>query len=67
MLTKAQRPLWMIQTQSSCKEVVVCGGGEGSEHRCHVRVTHRDNDGGDGDDGGEDGGGNPGGDPNTPR
>ena len=67
MLTKAQRPLWMIQTHSSCHEVVVCGGKKNSDGRCYVRVTHRDNDGGDGDDGGEDGGGNPGGDPNTPR
>ena len=64
MLTKAQRPLWMIQTRSSCKEVVVCGGKQNSNRRCYVRITHIEKHGGDG---GEDGGGDPGRGPNTPK
>lgn len=64
MLTKAQRPLWMIQTRSSCNEVVVCGGPQNSARGCYVRVTIKVDDGGDG---GDEGGGDPGRGPNTPR
>ena len=53
-LTKAQRPLWMIQTRSSCQQVVVCSSKD-SESRCYVRVTYRQNDGGDEKDGGDKG------------
>lgn len=68
-LTKAQRPLWMIQSRSSCKEVVVCGGPQDNERRCHARVTFRPNDRGGGEEsgGGEDGGNDPGRGPNSPR
>jgi hypothetical protein len=52
-LTKAQRPLWMIQTRSSCKEVVVCGGKQNSDRRCYVRITHIEKHGGDEKDGGD--------------
>ncbi|MDP1702434.1 MAG: hypothetical protein Q8L53_15935 [Aestuariivirga sp.] len=61
-LTKAQRPLWMIQSRSSCKEVVVCGGLQNNERRCYVRVTYRQNDGG-----GDEGGGDPGRDTRSPN
>jgi hypothetical protein len=52
MLTKAQRPLWMIQSRSSCPQVVVCGGALSSERRCYVRITYREKDSDDGKDGG---------------
>ncbi|MEQ1524617.1 MAG: hypothetical protein ABL936_25425 [Aestuariivirga sp.] len=55
MLTKAQRPLWMVQTRSSCKEVVVCAGKQNSDRRCYVRITHKQNDGGDKKEGGDPG------------
>jgi hypothetical protein len=45
-LTKTQRPFWMIQSRSSCKEVVVCSGFQNNQRRCYVRVTHRQNEGG---------------------
>lgn len=51
VLTKAQRPLWMIQSRSSCQQAVVCGGDKNSGSRCYVRITHRQKDG-DGQKGG---------------
>lgn len=39
MLTKAQRPLWMIQSGASCRQVVVCGGKQNSNRRCYVRIV----------------------------
>lgn len=38
-LTKSQRPLWMTQSGTNCREAVVCGGLQSKEHRCYVRVV----------------------------
>jgi hypothetical protein len=46
-LTEAQRPLWMIQTRTSCKQVVVCGGKLSSGRRCYVRIVRLDPNGGE--------------------
>ena len=54
-LTEAQRPLWMIQTRSSCQQVVVCAGKQNSDRRCYVRITHRENESHDEKDGGDKG------------
>lgn len=56
-LTKSQRPLWMIQSRSSCREVVVCGGLQSKSRRCYVRIVLIDQQRGDNP------GGNPGGNP----
>jgi len=46
-LTEAQRPLWMIQTRTSCKQIVFCGGKMSSNRRCYARVVLIDPQGGD--------------------
>ncbi len=46
-LTKSQRPLWMTQSGTNCREAVVCGGLQSKERRCYVRVVLIDREGGD--------------------
>ena len=57
ILTKTQRPFWMIQSRTNCHEVVVCGGMASSVgNRCHIRIQYTEKEGG-GDIGDEGGGG----------
>lgn len=58
-LTKAQRPLWMIQSRMSCNQVVVCGGKQNSKRRCYARMAVIEKHGGNEKDGGDKGGNNP--------
>jgi hypothetical protein len=55
-LTVAQSPLWMIQSRTSCREAVVCGGRASSnEGRCRIRIRYFVKEGGgvEGNDGGD--------------
>ena len=38
-LTKSQRPLWMTQSGTNCREAVVCGGLQSKDRRCYVRIV----------------------------
>ena len=52
-LSEAQRPMWMIQSQMSCRQLVICGNQKNSERRCYVRRIVLLDKGGDNEGGGE--------------
>ncbi len=54
--TTSKRPLWMTESNVSCKQAVACGGGLRNKERCRVIILDKQNSTHDNPSGGKRGG-----------